>query len=248
MQPGNRSRLVAALRRAADALVARRSIRDLETTLAQIVAAAVQTVPGADAGGISVTEDGRVGSRVPTSEDVRKLDELQAELNEGPCMTAVADPSDDGVIHAADLAASPDADRWPNFASRAVAQGYRSLLSSQLSTNGGTRAALNLYSHEPLAFDQDAHTIAGLFGAQAALLIYGTDQAGHLQQALSTRDMIGQAKGVLMERFDVDEDRAFQMLVKSSQDTNLKLLDVARWLTDPDSRVQSRPPRSPDFG
>ncbi len=242
MQPDQTDALVASLRKAAYDLVAHHSMTDLETTLGQIVAAAVDTVPGADAGGVSMTEDGHVGSRVPTDEDIRKLDQMQSQLNEGPCITALSDPPDDGVVHARDLGARPDTDHWPHFAPLAVEQGYRSLLSTQLGTTGGIRAALNLYSHEAGAFDETSRTIAGLFGVQAAILIYGVSHAAQMQQALGTRDVIGQAKGILMERFDVDDDRAFQMLVRSSQETNLKLVNVARWLTSPAGRERPGPP------
>ncbi|WP_214364718.1 GAF and ANTAR domain-containing protein [Pseudonocardia sp. H11422] len=231
MQPEQSDKLVIALRSAARDLVAHRSISDLEQTLDYIVAAAVDTVPGADAGGISMTENGHITSRSPTNEDVHKLDDLQALLHEGPCITAVEEPPEDGVILARDLAEGPDADRWPHFAPQAVEHGYRSLMSTQLSTNGGTHAALNLYSHTPEAFDDSARTIAGLFGVQAGLLIYGANHVAQLSRALHTRDAIGQAKGILMERFGVEGDQAFQMLVRSSQDTNVKLVDVAHWLT-----------------
>jgi hypothetical protein len=240
MQPGQSDELVVALRHAARDLLARRSISDLEQTLGQIVAAAVDTVPGADAGGISMTENGHITSSSPTNEDVHKLDELQALLHEGPCITTVETPPEDGIILARDLAEPPDADRWPNFAPQAVEHGYRSLMSTQLSTNGGTRAALNLYSHAPEAFDDSARTMASLFGLQAALLLYGANHAAQLGRALDTRDVIGQAKGILMERFGVDGDHAFQMLVRSSQDTNIKLVDVARWLTSGAGRQQAR--------
>ena len=93
------------------------------------------------------------------------------------------------------------------------------------------RAALNLYSATSDAFDDDARTMAGLFGVQASLLLYGSSTATNLQRAVDSRDLIGQAKGILMERFGVDDDAAFQMLVRSSQDTNMKLTAVAQWLT-----------------
>lgn len=230
MQPGDRKQLVIALRQAAEELIAHRSIRDLETTLGQIVAAAVDTVPGAVAGGLSIIENGRIRSRAPTGQSVDSLDQLQSELDEGPCITAVVDPPPDGVIYAPDLASPPDSERWPTFAPQAVAHGYRSMLSSQLAIPGDIHAALNLYSHVSRGFDDASRLIAGLFSTQAAILLYGADHAAHLEEAVSTRDLIGQAKGILMERFDVDEDRAFRMLVKSSQDTNIKLADVARWL------------------
>jgi hypothetical protein len=185
-------------------------------------------------------------SRSPTSDDIRKLDDLQAQLHEGPCITAVESPPADGIVLAQDLAEPPDADRWPHFAPHAVAQGYRSLMSTHLSTNGGARAALNLYSHTANTFDESARTTAALFGLQAALLLYGVNHARQLGEAVASRDLIGQAKGILMERFRVNSEQAFQMLVSSSQNTNIKLVDVARWLTEtgdpnPDGTSGARP-------
>ena len=241
MQPDQVDLLVLALRRAARDLVSERSISDLEQALSQIVATAVDTVPGVDAGGISMTENGHITSRSPTNDDVRKLDDTQARLHQGPCISAIESPPDDGVVLAQDLTRPPDTDRWPHFAPQAVAQGYQSILSTQLSPDGGTRAALNLYSHTANTFDESARTVAGLFGLQAALLLYGANHARQLGQALASRDLIGQAKGILMERYRVNSEQAFRMLVSSSQDTNIKLVEVAHWLTQtgvysPDAR------------
>jgi ANTAR domain-containing protein/GAF domain-containing protein len=222
--------LVEALRRSAQELTDRRGIRDLEEVLARIVTAAVETVPGVTQGSVSMAEYGRVDTRHPTSEAIRRLDEAQSELNEGPCLSALADPPPRGIVVAQDFAGA-DAQRWPRFASRAVKAGYHGLLSTQISANGGPRAALNLYASEADVFDDHSRTLAGLFGMQAAMLLYGTDTAVHLQRAVNSRDLIGQAKGILMERFSLDDQRAFEMLLKSSQDTNIKITNVARWLT-----------------
>jgi hypothetical protein len=230
--------LVAALRAAARELTEHRSIRDLEQTLGQIVASAVETIPGVDAGSVSITEHGRIETRHPTRESIRKLDESQSELEEGPCITAIEDPPDDGMVIARDLA-GPDAERWPGWAPVAVDAGFRALTSIQLSTGSGVRGALNLYSEAPHALDEHALTVAGLFGVQAALLLYGSAQARFLQRAVDSRDLIGRAKGILMERFKVDDEDAFRILVKSSQDTNMKLTAVAQWLNDD---VTSGPP------
>lgn len=102
--PEEHDQLVIALRAAAQGLAHRRSIRDLEETLGQIVSVAVDTIPSVDAGSISMTEDGRIDTRHPTSENIRKLDETQSELHEGPCITAIEDPPDSGIIVAQDLA------------------------------------------------------------------------------------------------------------------------------------------------
>jgi hypothetical protein len=163
--------LVVALRAAARELAARRSIRDLEGTLAQIVASAVETVPGVDAGSISMTEQDRIETRHPTSVEIGKLDRLQSELHEGPCITALEDPPESGSVVAQDLAGA-DAERWPRFAPHAVEPGFRSLMSTQLSVESGLRAALNLYSRTPDAFDANARTLAGLYGVQAAMLLH----------------------------------------------------------------------------
>ena len=243
-QPDLSGPLVAALRRAARELMARRSLADLEETLTQIVVAAVETVPGADAGGIVMAENGRISSRSPSDDDVRHLDRLQTGLHEGPGITAMEEPSDHGIVVARDLACAPDARRWSAFAPRAVERGYRSVLSTQLIVDDGRRAALNLYSRTPQVFDDSSRTLAGLFGVQAALLLHGASQVAGLGKALETRDVIGQAKGILMERFAVDEDRAFQMLVRSSKDTNIKLVDVAQWLID-DRGTPAHGPQSP---
>jgi hypothetical protein len=103
------------------------------------------------------------------------------------------------------------------------------------------RAALNLYSRAPDVFDGDARTIAGLFGVQAGVLLYGSHRANHLTTALDSRDVIGQAKGILMSRHAIDEDQAFRMLVSSSQETNIKLVEVSRWLTAEASQGRYQP-------
>jgi hypothetical protein len=210
------------LRRVARDLAVTRSIRDLDRLLSEIVAAALKTVPVADAAGISTTTPGEITPRT-------ELDALQGELAEGPGMTAVHEPPADGTVVVADLAGQ-DASRWPRFAPRAVDAGYRSMLSCDLSTPGEMRAALNLYAAGPDAFDADSRLTAALFGAQAAVLLHGCEEARSLQRAVDSRDLIGQAKGVLIERFRVDGAGAFEMLVQSSQDTNMKLVDVAHWL------------------
>jgi GAF domain-containing protein len=221
--------MVVSLRNAARELMAKRSIRDLDETLTQIVEAAVQTVPGVNAGGISITQDGQVRSRNPTSGTVAKLDQLQTELNEGPCITALEQPPEDGVVVAHDLAGG-DEKRWPRFAAQAVEAGFQAIMSTHLSASRHLRAALNLYATEPQVFDAEARHIAGLFGLQAAILLYGSETAEQLRHAVDTRDVIGQAKGILMERFTIDDDEAFQMLVRSSQDTNVKVVNVAEFL------------------
>ncbi|MBC3193369.1 ANTAR domain-containing protein [Pseudonocardia sp. C8] len=225
--------LVAALRTAAQDLIAHRAVEDHpDGGMSQILEAAVATVPGAAVGGISITEHGVVDSPATTSDDVRLLNELQTRLHEGPCFTAVEDPPPDGVVDAQDLTRAPDAARWPRFAAQAVEYGYRSLLSTELSLQGARRVGMTLYARRPGVFDDTARTLAGLSAVQAALVMNGADRAAHLRRAVDSRDLIGQAKGILMERFAIDADGAFRMLVRASQDTNVRLVDVAHLLAE----------------
>ncbi|MHC1561543.1 GAF and ANTAR domain-containing protein [Actinomycetospora sp. C-140] len=245
MEATQNDELVLAMRNAGRALAQQPSIRDLEDTLARIVIAAVDTIPAVDAASISLTVHERIETRHPTTDLIRKLDDTQSELREGPCIGAIDDPPPNGIIVAQDLA-DEDMHRWPRFAPYAVEAGYLGLMSTQLSTETSMRGALNLYSATADAFDEQSRTLCGLFGVQAALVLYGANHAAHLQKAVDSRDLIGQAKGILMERFTVDAHAAFQMLVKSSQDTNVKLTRVATWLTTAPARA-ARPKDTIEF-
>jgi hypothetical protein len=222
--------VIAALRSAAAEMARGCNLRDTDSVLDSIVVHAVETVPGADAGGITVAKNSRIESSHGTAHAIGELDQLQTDLNEGPCIDAATNPPPGGVIVIDDLAGD-DAEVCPRFAKAAVDAGYRSMCSTQLATGkAGFRAALDLYSATPAAFSAEAQLVAALFGAQAAVLLYGSETAAHLTRAIDSRDVIGRAKGILIERFGVDDSEAFQMLVKSSQDTNLKLVKVAAWL------------------
>ncbi|MEJ2870630.1 GAF and ANTAR domain-containing protein [Actinomycetospora sp. OC33-EN08] len=225
----DRPDLVLTLRNTARVLLEQRSIRDHDTVVRDVVASAVRMVPAATAGGLTRTERGQVSSSHATNETVGALDQLQTQLGEGPCIDAAENPPPDGVMLADDLDVA-EGDRWPSFAPQAVKAGVRSMLSSSILTGrDGHHSALNLYADEPQAFDEDAQRLAGLFANQVAMLLYGADTARDLGAAVTSRDTIGQAKGLLMERFGLTAEEAFRMLVSASQDTNIKLVDVAAW-------------------
>lgn len=227
MTPGDD--VVVSLRRAARDLAAEGGLRDPDEILTRIVLSAVDTVPHADGAGVSVAADGTITSRSPSDETITELDRLQARLHEGPCVAALIEPPEDGMVLADDLAGE-DGVRWPRFGPEAVAAGYRSILSIQLGAGGGAHAALNLYASAPHVFDAGNRRVAGLFGAQAAVLLHGSEQARRMQRALDDGDLVGQAKGILMERFSVDDDGAFRMLVRTSRDTDRSLVELAQWL------------------
>jgi GAF domain-containing protein len=200
---------------------------NLDDTLNGIVAAAVQTVPGAQYAGITaVRARHEVSTPAATDELVRKVDEAQYETGHGPCLDAVH------LQRTVRLSDTNGDQRWPDFSRRACDLGIRSMLSFQLYMTQDNLGALNLYSDEPDAFDDESENVGLLFAAHAAVAMAGARQYEHMAKAISMRDLIGQAKGILMERHRVTADQAFTLLVRASQRTNSKLTDIARALTE----------------
>ena len=202
--------------------------RDLEEQddpgemLKQIVLAAVSLVPGAEEGSISVVAARRqVGSQAPTSELPVQVDALQEETGQGPCLDAVFEQQ---TVRVDDLAHE---DRWPRFAHRASETGAASMLSLQLYVEGDNLGALNLYARTPRAFTDESEHVGLLFASHAAVAYAGVRKEDQLARALASRDLIGQAKGILMERYKITGERAFLLLTRVSQNNNRKLHDVA---------------------
>ncbi len=197
----------------------------LQSTLDGIVAAAVQVVPGADhAGVMEVTGRRRIETPSATGDVVRRVDQAQYESGQGPCLDATYR---ERTVRLSDMAGE---ERWPDFSRRALELGIRSMLSFQLYVAGATLGALNLYSRRTGAFDDESEHVGLLFAAHAAVAMAGAQRQQHLTRAVSVRDVIGQAKGILMERYKITGDQAFQLLVRVSQDANVKLVDVAHHL------------------
>lgn len=224
--------LIAHLRRTTRELNDRAGVRDHLEALERVIYSAVATVPGACAAGLTVADDRYLDFvRATDIAVVGKLDTLQRELDEGPASVVLDACPEDGIATADDLAGE-DAERWPTFAAHAVDAGHRSMVSVLLEVDGGPRAALNLYGTGPDTFDAHARRAAGVLGLTAGMLLLAAENAEQLQKALDSRDVIGRAKGVLMERFDLDQNGAFAMLREASQETNMKLVDVARWVDE----------------
>ena len=198
----------------------------VEQTLQLIITAAVDTSPATDLAGVMLLEGpGKITSPATTDHVVNELDEVQARYDEGPCVESIYDEE---VVLVQDM--SEHLDRWPTFARRALDLDVHSSLSFQLYSHHKRAGSLNLFSHRAHAFGDEDRVLGALFANQAGLALLGAQRAAQLDRAVASRDVIGTAKGILMERFGLDDNEAFQRLVSSSQDTNIKLVDVARWL------------------
>ncbi|MEU2002893.1 GAF and ANTAR domain-containing protein [Rhodococcus sp. NPDC019627] len=206
---------------------------DLDSTLRGITDTAISMIPGADSADILMIAAGkRFESHAATSDLPEQMDALQQRLGEGPCVDAALDAR---VTRSNDLT---EERRWPRFTRHALDAGVRSTLSFQLYTGNHTSGALNLFAKNRHAFDEESVLIGEVLAAHAAIAIAAARTAEQLLSAVASRDMIGQAKGMLMERFGVDAAQAFAMLTKLSQDSNTPLADVAMKIVDlgPDRR------------
>jgi GAF domain-containing protein len=192
-----------------------------ESTAERLTALAVELVAGADDAGVSLARGrGRIDTVAPTSDLVAEADELQHRLGEGPCVDALhADEVD-----VPDLAHD---DRWPDWRPRVVAAGVGAMLCVQLDLADRGLGALNLYAGEANAFDDADRVTARHLASHAAVALSSAHEKATLEKAVASRTVIGQAEGILMERFGVDADQAFAVLVRYSQHHNVKLATVA---------------------
>jgi GAF domain-containing protein len=214
-------------RRMAELARAAAAPRSVEDVLSDVTAAAMELIPGADTAGVLlVGRGGKFESLAGTSELPQRLDELQMTFSEGPCVEAALDEL---IVRTEDFRSE---ERWPKYSAAVVEIGVLSGLSFKLYTADRTAGALNLFSFKPRAFDAEDETTGVVLAAHAAAAILASRQGEQLESALSTRDRIGQAKGIIMERFGVDDMRAFEMLRKLSQDSNTRLIDVAQRVVD----------------
>ena len=195
---------------------------NVDRTLEAITQAAVRAVPHVAECGISyVVRRTEVQARAATSQVPREVDALQERLQQGPCLSAIWDEE---TVRVADVATD---ERWPDFAREAPALGVASMLCFRLFVEGDSLGALNLYASVPHAFDAEAEAVGQVFASHAAIALAGAEHEENLRAGLDSRDLIGQAKGILMERFKVTGPAAFTMLVEVSNRTNRKLVDVA---------------------
>jgi GAF domain-containing protein len=192
-----------------------------EAMLQHIVMAAAVEVPGADHAGITLVNGKELTTPAASAELVRRVDQVQYSVGEGPCLDAARRHE---TVRSDDLRAEA---RWPRFATRAVELGVRSMLSFQLFVQDDSFGALNIYSGQAGAFSPQSESDGMLLASHAALAMTAARVQTGLLIAMDSRDLIGQAKGILIERYKISGVEAFGLLVASSQAVNVKLRDVA---------------------
>lgn len=199
---------------------------DLDHTLGRITHAAVEVLPSVDFASITILHaDGRLETVAPTDDLLWGVDAAQYELREGPCYEAAAD-----TVHVASPVLADDR-RFPRYAAIALAVGIHAQAGIRLFDAPKSRGALNLYARESGSFE-DLGALGALFQHQSAMAIGYAREIQNLQEAVRTRGMIGQAVGIVMERYQLTDDRAFAFLTRLSQDGNVKLRALAEQIID----------------
>jgi hypothetical protein len=197
--------------------------------MAAIVEVAVEMIPGCDHVSLSHLHRGELRSASSNDRIGPILDAIQSDTDEGPCLDAIRNG---GTYVADDLGADP---RWPDYGPRAVTEtSVRSSFAVQLHDGARTAGALNLFADRPASFTPEPQrdaTIA-LLAAHATPPLAAAVRYESALAALESRDLIGQAKGLLMARSEIDSDAAFELLVRASQRMNVKLVEIARRMVD----------------
>jgi len=201
---------------------------DSDRLLLEVTQTAVQLLPGVAYGGVALVVNRRrrtLESVAATGAVPRMLDKLQDQFQQGPCLESIWN------LYTVRVENYEYETRWPDFVAAVMAEtSVRSSLSIQLYTNEHELGTLNLYSEEPGTFTNDVEETALSLAAHAAIGLASSRRSDELQSALASRDIIGQAKGIIMERFNVPAGAAFTLLTKLSQESNAPLYEVARKL------------------
>ena len=201
--------------------------------LETVTTSAVELIREVDFADVLLVDERCYRSVAPTAPLAVELDAIQQELHEGPCLAAVVE---DATVVCSDLTSER---RWPRFAAAAVQAGIHSMMSFQLYTypkkardGAGGRGALNLFSHNRYDFTFEDRAIGAMLATHAATALIAADRQIQFESALASRDLLGQAKGIMMERFNVDATRAFSLMTKLSQLSNTPVRVVAQHIVD----------------
>jgi GAF domain-containing protein len=195
----------------------------IEETVEAVLQFALQAVRCTHAGVVLARRGRRLETAVATDPVVEQVGRLQIEYGEGPAVTAAAGDGDFSV-YVSDTTVDQ---RWPAWSPRAATLGLRSALAVRLHTGGAALGVLELFHTQPAAFDASDDAVAHILARHASIAVAHARKEASLLQAMDARKLVGQAQGILMERFSVDAEGAFAILRRYSQDNNRKLRDVA---------------------
>lgn len=196
-----------------------------EETLDKVLEFALKAV-GGDYAGVLFVRHGGVETIAATGPVVSRLDQLQMQLEDGPDVSLVHDRR--SVL----VGDTRSESRWPRWANAAAQAGVRSMVGARLYVSGDVMGSLNVYAERPGTFTEDDQAVAQILARHAAIALSNMEEQSGLLRALDSRKLIGMAEGILMERFDLNDDQAFRVLRRYSQTRNIKLREVAQIVVD----------------
>ncbi|OBB14384.1 response regulator receiver protein [Mycobacteriaceae bacterium 1482268.1] len=201
---------------------------DSDTVIAELAEHAAIEIPGAQYAGVTVTRNAKhIETPAATHKWPLLLDEIQQRHRQGPCLTAAWEEK---TVHVANLETD---ERFPLYARDALRETpIRSVMAFQLWIAGQTMGALNVYAEEANAFGDETRAVGLVFAAHSSVAWNAARRDEQFKKALASRDIIGQAKGMLMERYGISALQAFDLLRKLSQDSNTPLISVATDLVE----------------
>jgi ANTAR domain/GAF domain len=201
---------------------------DVGETLRALTVGAVDAIDGADLASITTRHgDGRLETIAATDPLVERLDARQYELREGPCYETATDET---FTVSFDMAHDG---RWPRYGRVAAEAGVHAQMGIALSSDDdGSRSALNVYAVVPHRFAAGSVEAAELFASHASVAMGFVKSVRTISATVTSRQIIGQAVGIVMERYQLDDERAFRFLVRTSQQSNVKLREVAAQIVD----------------
>jgi GAF domain-containing protein len=209
----------------------------LNDTLQRVADLACWALEGADVAGVTMLRDGKPATTVFTDPTSPQVDSAQYETGVGPCLDAFRHQQ---VFR---MESTEGDEHWPAFSQACVAHGIMSTMSLPLGARGNGIGALNLYSKRPAAFSKDDEQLGVLFASQASVALANSQlyesayrMTQQLQEALTSRATIDEAKGMIMAQHGVGPDEAFDILRTTSQRANRKLRELARELVDSAAR------------
>lgn len=198
----------------------------VDATLEGILDLAQEMLEADHCGVMLVHRGGRVETAAASDDIVLQADALQKQFGSGPCLEAMAD---EAVFVITDTATET---RWEAWCRSVQGLGIRSVLSVRLFTQQGALGALNIYSGEVGRYDAEHARLGAVFGGHASVALATARTESGLREAMEGRHSIGLAQGILMARFDMDQDQAFSVLRRYSQDRNVKLREVAAYVVE----------------
>ncbi len=168
-----------------------------------------------------IGEDRTISTPAYSSKVAQESDLAQYEAGEGPCLDALRDHA---VYMIDDLETEV---RWPKYRALALELGVRSMLSYRLYAKGRTFGALDFYSKRPNVYSPFSKVIGQVFASHAGVALKGAITEAGMEKTIESRDIIGQAKGILMERRDLPAADAFDTLRALSRDNNIPVREIA---------------------